>query len=85
MMYLKSTLVGIVAAVAASVLWILLVFVLPILIPFLMSRNTGSGGIGAVSVGVLDSGLVLAAALVGFAIGFFWEYRRLSKSRLRDR
>jgi type II secretory pathway component PulF len=85
MMYLKSILVGIVGAVAASMLWILTVFVVPLLIQFSMSRDTGSGGIGAVSVGVLDSGLVLAAALVGFAIGFFWEHRRLSKSRLRDR
>jgi predicted Na+-dependent transporter len=81
MMYLKSILIGIVAAVAASVLWILTVFVIPILIPFFMSRNTGSGGIGA----TVDSVSILAAALVGFAIGFFWELRRLSKSRLRDR
>ena len=85
MMYLKSILVGIVGAVAASMLWILTVFVIPLLILLFMSRDTGSGGIGAVSVGVPDSGLVLAPALVGFAIGFFWEYRRLSKSRLRDR
>jgi predicted Na+-dependent transporter len=84
-MYLKSILAGIAAAVAASVLWILAVFIIPILIQFFMSRDTGSGGIGSVSVAVLvDSGSVLAAALVGFAIGFFWELRRLSKSRLRD-
>ena len=82
MMYLKSVLVGIIAAAAASVLWILAVFVIPLVMVLFMSRDTGSGGIGAVSV---DSVSVLAAALVGFAIGFFWEYRRLSKSRLRDR
>lgn len=83
MMYLKSILVGIVAAIAASVLWILTVFVMPILLPFLMSRVTGSGSAGAgASVG---SGSVLVAALVGFGAGFYWHLRRFSRSRLRDR
>jgi len=83
MMYFKSILVGIVAAVAASVLWILAVFVMPILLPFLMSRVTGSGsGMAEASVG---SGSVLLVALVGFGIGFYWQLHRFSKSRLRNR
>jgi hypothetical protein len=82
MIYFKSILVGIVAAVAAAVLWILAVFVMPVFMPFLISRITNSGGVGAASVG---SGSILGAALVGFLIGCYWQFRRLSKRRLRER
>jgi hypothetical protein len=75
MRYLKSVIVGIVAAVVAAVMWVVAVLVLPILLPFLMSRFTGSGGVGAASVG---SGSILAAALVGFLAGFFWKLTRAS-------
>ena len=79
MIYLKSFLFGIVAAVGASALWILAVFVLPILVPFLLSRVTGAGGVGAAAASVSD-GSILAAALVGFAAGFYWKVRRVSKT-----
>jgi hypothetical protein len=46
MIYLKGILVGISVAVAASVLYVLAVFVLPLLLPFLLSRITGNGGGG---------------------------------------
>ena len=76
MIYVKSVLFGIGAAIAAALLWILAVFVLPIVVPFALSRVTGAGGVGAASI---DSGSILAAALVGFVAGFFWRMRRLPK------
>ena len=79
MIYLKSFLFGIVAAIAASVLWVLAVFVLPIFVPILLSRVTGTGGVSAASV---SSGSILAAALVGFAAGFYWKFAR-TRSRSR--
>ena len=79
MIYLQSILVGLITAVVASLLWIVAVFVLPIVIPFLISRITNSGGVGFASVG---SGSILAAGLVGFVIGFYWQFRRLSKRRV---
>jgi hypothetical protein len=78
LIYFKSIVAGIVAAVAVAVLWILAVFVFPILIPLIMSRVSGSGGIGIVSIG---SGSILIAALGGFVSGFYWQFRRLSKRR----
>jgi hypothetical protein len=74
MRYVTSVVVGVVAALVASVLWVMVVLVLPILVPFLLSRvtNQGSGGAGA-SVG---SGSILAAASVGFLLGFLWMLRR---------
>jgi len=43
---LKSALFGLVTALTAAVLWIVVTFVLPIWIPFLVSRfsNAGIGG-----------------------------------------
>jgi hypothetical protein len=76
MRYLKSVIVGIVAAVICTVIWVVAVLVLPILLPFLISRFTGSGGVGAASVG---SGSIFAAALVGFVAGFFWKFTRVSR------
>jgi hypothetical protein len=43
-------------------------------LPFLISRVTGAGGVGAAYV---RSGSVLVAALIGFVIGAAWEMRRL--------
>ena len=76
MIYVKSFLFGTGAAIVAAILWILAVFVLPIVVPFALSRVTGAGGIGAASIG---SGSVLAAALVGFVAGFYWKFRKLSR------
>ena len=61
MIYVTSVLFGIGAAIAAALLWILAVFVLPIVVPFALSRVTGAGGVGAASI---DSASILVAALV---------------------
>ena len=81
MIYIKSILVGMVAAVTVAMLWILTIFVGPVVIPFLISRITNSGGGGGASVG---SGSILAAGLIGFVIGFYWQLRRLSKRRVQS-
>jgi hypothetical protein len=78
MTYLKSTLVGIAAAFAASVIWILTMLVLPIAAPFLVSRMIGTGAVGAGAV--VGSGSILIAGLVGFILGFSWQFRRASRS-----
>lgn len=78
MIYVKSAVAGVVAALAAAVLWILVSFVLPIvLILLLRFTSAGSGGIGAVSLG---SGSITLAALTGFVVGFFWMLRRGRRS-----
>ncbi len=78
MIYVKGILVGILAALAASVLYITAVFVLPLLLPFLLSRITGNGGGAGAS---FSTGPVLGIALVAFAAGFYWEFRRVSRTR----
>jgi hypothetical protein len=74
MIYLKSFLVGVVAAIVASAVWIVVAFVIPVVGPFLLAKLSGdySGG----SVAVIGSGSILVAALVGFAVGFAWTLRR---------
>lgn len=75
---LKSLLVGIVAALVASVLYVMAVFVLPILVPFLLSKIAGTSGAAGAS---LSDGPVLIVAVVAFAAGFYWQLRRGSAVR----
>ena len=84
MAYVKSALVGVVAALAASLIWILAVFVLPIAAPFLISRMFGTDGAGAAGASV-SSGSILVAGLFGFLAGFSWHVRRVAKSQRRTR
>ena len=76
MIYLKSFLAGMLAAVVASVLYILVVFVLPIALPFLLSRVTGSGGVAAAT---FSTGPLLLIAILAFAFGSYWQFRRSSR------
>lgn len=81
MAYLKSLLVGIVVALATSAVWILVVFVLPLAIPALVSRLPGPDGGASMATAYIDSGSILAVALVGLVAGFYWQFRRIRKSR----
>ena len=74
---LRSALFGLATAVVAVVVWIVAQFVLPLWVPYLLSRfsNDGIGGATA----TLSSGAILIAAILGFALGFFWRLRRLSR------
>ena len=81
--YLKSVIVGVAAAVVASVIWVLAVFILPVFLPFFISRFTGSGGSGGAMASV-GSGSILAVALLGFLVGFVWNFRRASRLRAQQ-
>ena len=74
MIYLKSVLFGVVGAVVASVLWILAAFVLPILIPQVLSRVGGGDGAGVAGASITSNSILLAA-LLGFAAGFYWKFK----------
>jgi hypothetical protein len=78
MIYLKSTAVGIVAALAASLIWIAAMLVLPIAAPLLISRVFGSYGAAGAGASV-GSGSIMIAGLVGFIAGFWWQFRRANK------
>jgi hypothetical protein len=80
MVYLRSLLVGIVVALAAAALWIFAVFVLPIAVPFLVSRLPGGEGVGAAGAYISDSS-ILAVAFVGLVAGFYWDFRRARRKR----
>jgi len=81
MQLLKSIGAGIAADFLAGVLSIVGALAFASLRLWLMmhTESAGSAGIGAVSVGV--PGVAIIAAPVGFAIGFYWQFRH--KSRLR--
>ena len=78
MVYLKSLVAGVVAAVAASILYILAVFVLPVVLPFLLSRFTGEGGTAA---GYFSTGPLLGIAFLAFILAFTWQLRRGRRPR----
>lgn len=77
MIYLKSFLAGIAAALLVIVLFVVAVLVIPLLLQF---ATTGSGGIGAVSSGFSELALALIVTLA-FAGGFYWEFRRASRRK----
>jgi hypothetical protein len=86
MPYFKSVIVGIVAALIAVVIWVLAVFILPVFLPFVFSEFTGNGGMGASGIGAsVESGSILAVALVGFLAGFVWYFRKVSRFRAHSR
>ena len=72
MRYLTAAGVGVLTAIATAILWIVVGFVLPTVVPLFLSRirvtQFGSGGAGA----VIGSGSILLAALLGFVGGFLW-------------
>jgi hypothetical protein len=81
MRYLRAVVVGIAAAFLAAVMWLFAALIIPVFLTMVISgvSASGSGGIGAVSVGVGDSTFV--AAMVGFLVGFVWSIRKTSRPR----
>jgi hypothetical protein len=73
MRYVKSLLSGLVGALLASAIWVLAVFVLPLVVPVLIGRFTGSGGVATAS---FSSGPLVLVAMVGFVAGAWWGLRR---------
>jgi hypothetical protein len=82
LIYLKCVVVGMAAALVASAIFILVVFVFPILLPFLLSRITGTGGAAGASFSDVE---VLGIAVIAFAVGFYWQLRKGSEPRRRAR
>ena len=72
MRYLTAAGFGVLSAIAAAILWIIVRFVLPLAVPLFLSRigatQSDSGGAGA----VIGSGSILLAALLGFVGGLVW-------------
>jgi hypothetical protein len=79
MIYFKSVLAGILAALVSCVAVVASVFLILFMPSIFMAASTGSGGIGAVSAGVPD--LILLVPVAAFAGGFYWQYRRMSQPR----
>lgn len=80
MIYLKSILVGLAAAVAVVVVYVVALFAY-----FMLSfaatwgSGAGSGGIGA----VVGSGPVVIVPLVAFVVGFYWKFRSEKRAEAR--
>ena len=74
MIFIKALAVGVVSGLLLAVLWVLAALWLPLYVDMFLSywRNEG-GWVGASWVG---SGSALLAAIIGFAIGFYWTVRR---------
>jgi hypothetical protein len=75
--YAKAVFAGIAVALVACVLWIVGVFVLPLMVPIVVQRlsDTGSGGTGA-AFASFSTGPLMLVCLIGFAAGFTWQLRR---------
>jgi hypothetical protein len=72
MRYLTAAGFGVLTAIATTILWVLVKFVLPMAVPLFLSRigatQSGSGAAGA----VIGSGSIVLAALLGFVGGVVW-------------
>jgi hypothetical protein len=78
LLYVKAALAGLLAACLACVLWILVAFVLPVALPFLLSRVIDDGGAG-MAAAYITSDSILIAGLIGFIAGFAWNLRRVAR------
>ena len=75
MVVLKSLAVGL-AAVVAYIVALVAYFLLEL---WWQSRQAGSGGIGAVAVGLGTPQFFVGLAI--FAVAFWWEWRRATSRR----
>ena len=79
MIYLRSIAAGAIASLLSLIL-LLLGEALAFGIGLARQSGTGSGGLAAVSVAVF-SWQVLVVALLGFVLGFRWQFRRARATR----
>ena len=85
----RSTVTIILKSVAAGILSALLVCILVISVRmavalpplWALARRSGSGGIGSFSI-LLHESEIYAGLLTGFAIGFYWQFKRASRLEL---
>lgn len=73
MIYVKAAAVGLAMAVLTAIAWVLF-HVIWFVMPLASQSGSGSGGVGAVSVGLWPGPALSAVA--GFALGSWWQVRR---------
>ena len=76
MRFLKASAVGILVGVVAAIIWTYASLQVQISWQMWQQRGQG-GGLGAASVNEIET---LGAAVVGFALGFFWMMRRSART-----
>jgi hypothetical protein len=76
MVFIKSLLTGLLGLV------VYVVFVALWTVRGFISPGEGSGGMGAVSVGL--SAIVLLGGLVAFGLAFWWQWRRTREGNRRS-
>ena len=82
MAFLKSALAGLATAFLVMIVSIVLLIVVPVMFESSPlggdDNSSGSSGIGAVSAGVSEvTGLlILSLSAAGFALGFWWQFKR---------
>ena len=87
MLFFKSALAGIATAFLVMIVSLVLFFVVSATLATsqvgIDYSTSGSGGIGAVSVGLTEiSALaILLFSVAGFALGFWWQFTRGAKVR----
>ena len=70
MLYVKSILVGAATLLVATVLFIVILLLV-------VSRKTGASEVGVDVVSLIRSSpLFWLVALIGFGVGFYWQFRR---------
>ena len=74
MVYLKAFVVGVVGAILAVILWLLVILLSQ------LPWSPRESGVGAVSIAFPDT-LALLVALAGFVVGFAWTVRRGRRQR----
>ena len=78
MRVVKAIGVGLAAAVLSVLLYAVVeIAVIALSLWWAQRTSTGGGGFGAVSAGME---VFLPAAVVGFAAGFWWQYRRARRA-----
>ena len=73
MRYVRGALFGILTAVVAVVCWVIATVVVPIALPYVVSRITGDGG---ASGGYVTSDSIAVVGLLGFISGAAWSLSR---------
>jgi len=70
MLYVKSILVGAATLLVATVLFIVILLLV-------VSRKTGASEVGVDVVSLIRSSpLFWLVVLIGFGVGFYWQFRR---------
>jgi hypothetical protein len=74
MHYVMALGFGVLTGIAAAMFWVVVRFILPLAVPYLLTRTGTTGGVGAASA-VISSASILLAGLIGFIGGVAWMLR----------